>query len=77
MSFVFILRSGDVMILESDKSLKSTGDFTAQVSPIPTLSAIPTPDWTNLTNLNNQQVVLDVPHELKPGYSPIGFVRCG
>ncbi|GAB5370644.1 hypothetical protein AAMO2058_001510600 [Amorphochlora amoebiformis] len=46
-------RSGDVMILESDKSLKSTGDFTAQVQ------------------------VLDVPHELKPGYSPIGFVRCG
>nr|ACF24595.1 translation elongation factor 1A-like [Gymnochlora stellata] len=46
-------RSGDVMILSGDKSLQSTGEFTAQVQ------------------------VLDVPHEVKPGYSPIGFVRCG
>uniref|UniRef100_A0A7S2XCL0 GTP-eEF1A C-terminal domain-containing protein n=1 Tax=Lotharella oceanica TaxID=641309 RepID=A0A7S2XCL0_9EUKA len=44
---------GDVMILTSDDTLKTTGEFTAQVQ------------------------VLDVPKEIKPGYTPIAFVRCG
>nr|ACF24598.1 translation elongation factor 1A-like [Lotharella vacuolata] len=46
-------RAGDVMILESDSTLQTTGEFTAQVQ------------------------VLDVPKEIKPGYTPIAFVRCG
>jgi elongation factor 1-alpha len=46
-------RSGDVMILKSDKTLKHTKSFVAQVQ------------------------TLDIPGELKKGYSPIGFVRCG
>merc|ERR1712139_475339 len=47
-------RSGDVMVLKSDSSLKPVNTFTAQV-----------------TSLDN------IPNEVKPGYSPIGFVRCG
>jgi len=46
-------RPGDVMILTSDDTLKTTGEFTAQVQ------------------------VLDIPKEIKPGYTPIAFVRCG
>jgi len=46
-------RSGDVMILKSDKTLKHTKAFTCQVQ------------------------TLDIPGEIKLGYSPIGFVRCG
>lgn len=46
-------RTGDVMILKSDATLKHVEDFTAQIQ------------------------TLDVPGELKIGYSPIGFVRCG
>jgi len=45
--------TGDVMILKSDKTLKHTKSFTAQVQ------------------------TLDIPGEIKKGYSPIGFVRCG
>jgi elongation factor 1-alpha len=45
--------TGDVMILESDKTLKHNKNFTAQVQ------------------------TLDIPGEIKKGYSPIGFVRCG
>jgi len=45
--------TGDVMILKSDKTLKHTKAFTAQIQ------------------------TLDIPGELKKGYSPIGFVRCG
>jgi elongation factor 1-alpha len=45
--------TGDVMILKSDKTLKHTKSFVAQVQ------------------------TLDIPGELKKGYSPIGFVRCG
>jgi elongation factor 1-alpha len=46
-------RTGDVMILKSDTTLKPVADFTAQVQ------------------------TLDIPGEVKAGYSPIGFVRCG
>jgi elongation factor 1-alpha len=46
-------RSGDVMILKSDGTLKPCKDFTAQIQ------------------------TLDIPGEVKAGYSPIGFVRCG
>lgn len=46
-------RTGDVMILKSDSSLKIVKDFTAQIQ------------------------TLDIPGEVKKGYSPIGFVRCG
>lgn len=46
-------RSGDVMILKSDSTLKVVKDFTAQIQ------------------------TLDIPGEVKKGYSPIGFVRCG
>jgi len=46
-------RTGDVMILKSDGSLKPVQDFTAQIQ------------------------TLDIPGEVKAGYSPIGFVRCG
>jgi elongation factor 1-alpha len=46
-------RSGDVMILKSDQTLKQAKDFTAQIQ------------------------TLDIPGEVKAGYSPIGFVRCG
>eukprot|EP00798_Chlamydomonas_sp_ICE-L_P005975 gene5975-5261_t len=46
-------RTGDVMILKSDGSLKPCKDFTAQIQ------------------------TLDIPGEVKNGYSPIGFVRCG
>jgi elongation factor 1-alpha len=45
--------TGDVMVLKSDKTLKHTKTFVAQVQ------------------------TLDIPGELKKGYSPIGFVRCG
>lgn len=46
-------RTGDVMILKSDTTLKPVKDFTAQIQ------------------------TLDIPGEVKAGYSPIGFVRCG
>jgi len=46
-------RTGDVMILKSDSTLKPVKDFTAQIQ------------------------TLDIPGEVKAGYSPIGFVRCG
>jgi len=46
-------RTGDVMILKSDGTLKPASDFTAQIQ------------------------TLDIPGEVKAGYSPIGFVRCG
>jgi elongation factor 1-alpha len=46
-------RTGDVMILKSDTSLKPCMNFTAQIQ------------------------TLDIPGEVKAGYSPIGFVRCG
>ena len=46
-------RTGDVMILKSDASLKPCANFTAQIQ------------------------TLDIPGEVKAGYSPIGFVRCG
>eukprot|EP00879_Flechtneria_rotunda_P000039 GHRR01000067.1.p1 GENE.GHRR01000067.1~~GHRR01000067.1.p1 ORF type:complete len:464 (+),score=169.05 GHRR01000067.1:193-1584(+) len=46
-------RTGDVMILKSDPTLKPCKDFTAQIQ------------------------TLDIPGEVKAGYSPIGFVRCG
>lgn len=46
-------RTGDVMILKSDQTLKTCKDFTAQIQ------------------------TLDIPGEVKNGYSPIGFVRCG
>merc|ERR1712167_549976 len=46
-------RVGDVMIYSDDDTLKSSENFTAQVS------------------------VLDIPGSIKPGYSPIGHVRCG
>lgn len=46
-------RTGDVMILKSDATLKIVKDFTAQIQ------------------------TLDIPGEVKAGYSPIGFVRCG
>jgi translation elongation factor EF-1alpha len=46
-------RTGDVMILKSDATLKQVKDFTAQIQ------------------------TLDIPGEVKAGYSPIGFVRCG
>lgn len=46
-------RTGDVMILKSDGTLKPVADFTAQIQ------------------------TLDIPGEVKAGYSPIGFVRCG
>ncbi|KAG1667522.1 hypothetical protein FOA52_003860 [Chlamydomonas sp. UWO 241] len=46
-------RTGDVMILKSDTSLKPCANFTAQIQ------------------------TLDIPGEVKAGYSPIGFVRCG
>ena len=46
-------RTGDVMILKSDATLKPCKDFTAQIQ------------------------TLDIPGEVKAGYSPIGFVRCG
>lgn len=46
-------RTGDVMILKSDATLKPVKDFTAQIQ------------------------TLDIPGEVKAGYSPIGFVRCG
>ena len=46
-------RTGDVMILKSDTTLKQVKDFTAQIQ------------------------TLDIPGEVKAGYSPIGFVRCG
>jgi elongation factor 1-alpha len=46
-------RTGDVMILKSDGTLKPVADFTAQIQ------------------------TLDIPGEVKGGYSPIGFVRCG
>merc|ERR1711990_278884 len=46
-------RVGDVMIYSDDASLKTSENFSAQVS------------------------VLDIPGQLKAGYSPIGHVRCG
>jgi elongation factor 1-alpha len=46
-------RTGDVMILKSDKTLGPAKNFTAQIQ------------------------TLDIPGEVKAGYSPIGFVRCG
>jgi len=46
-------RTGDVMILKSDASLRPCKNFTAQIQ------------------------TLDIPGEVKGGYSPIGFVRCG
>jgi elongation factor 1-alpha len=46
-------RTGDVMILKSDATLKPCATFTAQIQ------------------------TLDIPGEVKAGYSPIGFVRCG
>lgn len=46
-------RTGDVMVLKSDTTLKPVADFTAQIQ------------------------TLDIPGEVKAGYSPIGFVRCG
>jgi len=46
-------RPGDVMVLTTDKTLATTGEFTAQVQ------------------------VLDIPKEIRPGYTPIAFVRCG
>ena len=46
-------RTGDVMILKADQTLKPCKDFTAQIQ------------------------TLDIPGEVKAGYSPIGFVRCG
>jgi len=46
-------RTGDVMVLKSDTTLKPVKNFTAQIQ------------------------TLDIPGEAKPGYSPIGFVRCG
>jgi elongation factor 1-alpha len=46
-------RTGDVMILKSDASIKPCANFTAQIQ------------------------TLDIPGEVKNGYSPIGFVRCG
>jgi elongation factor 1-alpha len=46
-------RTGDVMILKSDSSMKHLANFTAQIQ------------------------TLDIPGEVKAGYSPIGFVRCG
>jgi len=46
-------KTGDVMILKSDSTLKPVKDFTAQIQ------------------------TLDIPGEVKKGYSPIGFVRCG
>eukprot|EP00197_Chlamydomonas_leiostraca_P002754 CAMPEP_0202856942 /NCGR_PEP_ID=MMETSP1391-20130828/48_1 /ASSEMBLY_ACC=CAM_ASM_000867 /TAXON_ID=1034604 /ORGANISM="Chlamydomonas leiostraca, Strain SAG 11-49" /LENGTH=415 /DNA_ID=CAMNT_0049535665 /DNA_START=79 /DNA_END=1323 /DNA_ORIENTATION=- len=46
-------RTGDVMILKSDQTLKPVADFTAAIQ------------------------TLDIPGEVKAGYSPIGFVRCG
>merc|ERR1712078_801791 len=46
-------RVGDVMIYKEDDSLKTSDNFSAQVS------------------------VLDIPGSIKPGYSPIGHVRCG
>ncbi|KDD76122.1 glycosyl hydrolase [Helicosporidium sp. ATCC 50920] len=46
-------RTGDVMILKSDATLRPVKDFTAQIQ------------------------TLDIPGEVKAGYSPIGFVRCG
>jgi elongation factor 1-alpha len=47
-------RSGDVMIVKSDTSLRPVANFTAQV-----------------------QTLDNIPNEIKSGYSPIGFVRCG
>jgi len=46
-------RVGDVMIYKEDDTLKTSENFSAQVS------------------------VLDIPGSIKPGYSPIGHVRCG
>jgi len=46
-------RTGDVMIKDSDASLKACINFTCAVQ------------------------TLDIPGEVKAGYSPIGFVRCG
>jgi len=46
-------RTGDVMVLKKDTSLKQVSSFTAQIQ------------------------VLDVPNEIKIGYSPIAFVRTG
>ena len=46
-------RTGDVMIIKTDATLKQVKDFTAQIQ------------------------TLDIPGEVKAGYSPIGFVRCG
>ncbi|KXZ43317.1 hypothetical protein GPECTOR_94g639 [Gonium pectorale] len=46
-------RTGDVMILKSDSTLKLVQSFTATIQ------------------------TLDIPGEVKKGYSPIGFVRCG
>lgn len=46
-------RTGDVMILKTDSTLKPCLNFTAQIQ------------------------TLDIPGEVKSGYSPIGFVRCG
>lgn len=46
-------RTGDVMILKTDTTLKPVATFTAQIQ------------------------TLDIPGEVKAGYSPIGFVRCG
>merc|ERR1712072_1199913 len=46
-------RVGDVMIYDTDKTLRETGEFNAQIQ------------------------TLDIPGEIKVGYSPIGFVRCG
>lgn len=46
-------RTGDVMVLKSDSTMKPVKDFTAQIQ------------------------TLDIPGEVKAGYSPIGFVRCG
>jgi len=47
-------RTGDVMILKSDATLKPVENFTAQI-----------------------QTLDNIPNEIKAGYSPIGFVRCG
>merc|ERR1711865_94767 len=47
-------RSGDVMIVKTDTSLRPVANFTAQI-----------------------QTLDNIPNEIKSGYSPIGFVRCG
>lgn len=76
-------RAGDVMIMKSDPSLKHVEDFTAQIQVRPCLC--PARSWVTLAFKADLQrglrclcvQTLDIPGELKAGYSPIGFVRCG